>query len=59
MDLVRQLRNLFKAPNVVSHSRFHRRGYAQGLVDAAEIVMHVVERHGMLVVFDFLGESIC
>jgi hypothetical protein len=45
-------------PDVVGHARFHRRSNAQGLMDAAEVVVHEVERDGMLQVRQLLRERI-
>ena len=44
----------FQAPTVIGNSRFHSWGDAQRLMDASEIVIHVVEREHVFVVFDFL-----
>jgi hypothetical protein len=47
-----------KTPNVIGNPRFHRRGYAQGCVNSAEIVEGEMQRNRCLQVYKFLGESI-
>ena len=38
---VDQSDDFLHAPNVVTDARFHRRGDAEGLMDAPEVVIHV------------------
>lgn len=45
-----------QAPNVVGQSGFHRRGYAQAAMNAAEIVMREVKGNSSLQVFQFARE---
>jgi hypothetical protein len=48
--LISQLGYFLKSPNVLSYACFHRRGNAQRLVDAPEIVVHVIDRQRVRVV---------
>jgi hypothetical protein len=43
-----------KAPDVIGHASIHRRGDAKALVDAHEVVNHVVQRDGVLMVLELL-----
>ena len=43
---------------MIANASFHRRGDTQRLMNAAEVVIHEVERERVLVVLDFLGECI-
>jgi hypothetical protein len=40
-------------PNVISQARFHRRGDAERLMDAAEVVIAEPQRHGCRVILKF------
>ena len=54
-----QKRNHFvDTPDVIANSCFHCWRHAQGLVNPAKIVVHVMERNGVLQVFEFLREGI-
>jgi hypothetical protein len=44
---------------MVADSRFHRRSYAQRLVNAAKVVKHEVERQSRDMILYFFAESIC
>ena len=39
-------RNVRHVPNPIRHASGHCRGHAKRLVNAAEVIVHVVERHG-------------
>jgi hypothetical protein len=41
---------------MVGNSRFHRWRHAQGLVNAGEIVVHVMRGHRRFVIFDFFNK---
>ena len=43
---------------MIRNARFHRWRDAQRLVNAAEVVVHEVQRNGAFQVFDFLAEAI-
>jgi len=43
---------------MIADPRLHRGGDSQGLMNPAEVVMHVVNGNGRDVVLDLLGESI-
>jgi hypothetical protein len=51
--------NLRNRPNMISDTSFHGRGYPQGLMDAAKIVMHGIEGDCMAQVIDFLAKTVC
>lgn len=44
----------FQRPHMIGKTRFHRRSNPQGLMDAAEIVVGVVDRNHVAVVLEFL-----
>ncbi len=44
LGCIEQGNDFFDRPNMVRDTSFHRRCYPQGLVNAAEIIMHKVER---------------
>jgi len=44
---------------VIGYASFHSWGNAQGLMDAAEIVVHEIDSQGMRVILYFLAERIC
>ena len=44
---------------MIANTSSHCRGDTQGLMNPAEIVVHVMERHRVLQILKFLGESIC
>lgn len=44
---------------MICDSRFHRWGYAQSLVNPAEVVVHEVERDVVLQVLNLLAECVC
>ena len=44
---------------MICKASFHSRGDSQCFVDAAEVVVHEVQGHGMTVILNFLAESIC
>lgn len=50
--------DFFHVPNVVSDSSFHCRGNAQSLMNAAEVVVHEVERDGRDMVLNLLAECV-
>ena len=50
--------NFFNLPDVVGDSGSHSRGNPQRLVDAAEIVIHEVQRNSVAEVFHLFGKSI-
>src|SRR5258707_1972812 len=50
--------NIRNFPKPISHASSHRRGHAKGLVDPAKVIIHVVQRDGQSVIFQFLLESI-
>ena len=52
------IKHLFDCPHVIRDLRFHGGSDAEGLVNPAEVVIHVVDRDGIGVVFDFLGEAV-
>ena len=57
--LVTQQRNDFVyAPNMVRYARRHRWRDAQRLMDAGEVVEHVVQSDRMLMVLELLGEAV-
>ena len=49
-----QRRYIVDVPNPVRDASSHRGGHAKCLVNAAEIIVHVVKRHGKSVVFELL-----
>jgi hypothetical protein len=51
MRLSEQSDNFFDTPYVIRNSCFHRWRHPQGLVDAADVVKHEVERNGGCVLF--------
>src|SRR5882762_9798555 len=53
------MKHFFNRPHMIRNSCFHRGSHAQGLVDAAEVIVHVVNCQRMCVILDFLAESIC
>jgi hypothetical protein len=55
-DLTHNTYQFLDTPNVVCYARLHRRSDAQSLVNAAEVVVHVVKRDGATVIFQLLGE---
>jgi hypothetical protein len=48
-----------ETPNVIGDARFHRWRHSQGLVNPAEVIVHVMKRNRVLQVFQFLREAIC
>lgn len=53
--LVFEQRNqFFNSPNVIYKTSFHRRRHAQRLMDAAEIVVGVIDRNHVAVILEFL-----
>jgi hypothetical protein len=50
--------NVFHVPQAIRDTDGHRRGHAERLVHAAEIVKHEVERQGVNVVVDLAAERI-
>ena len=54
----RQCRDFLERPHVIRNPRCHRGCDSERLVDAGEVVVHVVERYGRFVVLDLLGEAI-
>ena len=56
--LLQQINNLSDFPNVLSDSRFHRRGTTQGLMNPAKIIVHEMERDGVLQVIDLLRKGV-
>ena len=56
---LRQERNqVFDGPNVTGNTGFHRWRHPQGLMYPAEVVVHVVESHGVSMVLHFFAESV-
>ncbi len=45
-------------PNVIGNSSFHGWRSLQGLMDAPEVVVHHVKRHGSGVILDLFAESV-
>jgi hypothetical protein len=43
---------------VIGHASGHRRGDFDGLMDAAEVVVHEVERHSRGQILDLLGKAL-
>ena len=43
---------------MIRNSHFHCWRNSQTLVNSAEIVMHIVERHGVCMILDLLGKAI-
>jgi hypothetical protein len=53
-------RNQFpERPDVIGKPSFHRWRYSQRLVNAAKVVVHVVQRNCVTVILKFLAESVC
>jgi hypothetical protein len=50
--------HFFNCPDMIGKPGFHCGGNSEGLVDAAKVVVHVVNRHSVGMVLDFLAESI-
>ena len=46
--------HLLHCPYMIGQARLHRRGVAQGRMDAAEVVVHEVNCQHLAVVLDFL-----
>ena len=53
-----QVNDFFHRPNMVGDTGFHRGRNAQGLVNPAEVVMHEMNRGGVLVVLQLLAECV-
>ena len=51
--------NFLQTPNVICDARFHCRGHAQRLMNAAKIVVHKMQGERQLVIFKFLAECVC
>ena len=51
-------KHFFDCPHVIGEARFYCGGNSEGLVNPAEIVMHVVERDRVQMVLHFLAESV-
>jgi hypothetical protein len=49
---------LLQRPNMIRQASFHRGSYAQCLMDAAEIVIGMVDRNHVTVILEFLREGI-
>jgi hypothetical protein len=49
-----QADDFFQAPNVLCNASFHRWRYAQSLVNAGKIVMHVMQGNRRFVVLNLL-----
>ena len=43
---------------MIAHARLHCRGDAQGLMDAAEVVIYEMQGHRVGVVLGFLGKAV-
>src|ERR1022692_622024 len=52
------MRNVRNRPRTLTDPRFHRRGNAQGLVDANEVVVHMEQSQHSDVIFQFLAEGV-
>ena len=48
----RQRSYFFQGPNVIRHANRHGRRNPQRLMDAAKLVVHEVQRHGVRMVLD-------
>ena len=58
-DGLRQKRNQFiHGPDVIGNTGLHCWRNPQGLMDAAEVVMHKVESYGVCVILHFFAESV-
>jgi len=55
---MKQIHDISNIPNSVSDLRFHRGCDSERLVYTAEVVIHEVQREGVLVILDFLRERI-
>lgn len=53
-----QCNDFLNVPYMVRESRFHRGRDAQALMDATKIVIHEVQRNGVLMIFNFLGKGV-
>lgn len=56
--LADQRNDFFQSPNVIGNARFHCGCDAQGLVNAAEVVIHEMDGCGVFVAFQFLAECV-
>lgn len=56
---VQQRNHVGNAPNRIGHARFHGWCDAEGLMNAAEVVVHVVKGNRRFVVFQLFGKSVC
>jgi hypothetical protein len=54
MFLIQQGNHFIQAPNMIADPCLHGWGNAQGLMNPAEVVMHVMERNRMLQILKFL-----
>ena len=52
------MRNVRNRPRTLTDPRFHRRGNAQGLVDANEVVVHMEQSQHSDVIFQLLAEGV-
>ncbi len=56
--LLQRLHDILNFPKVVGYTSDHGRSHPQTLVDSDRIVVHKVERDGVLKVLDLLAERI-
>ena len=55
---IHQRCDFFHRPDVIAHTGFHRWRHAQHLMDAPEVVVHIVECHGVGMILGFLGKPV-
>jgi hypothetical protein len=58
LDDIGQHHDISNRPGVLTDPRFHRRSDAQGLMNPAEVVVNMEQRHRVNVVFDLFGKAI-
>ena len=58
LRIICQRNYIADTPQRLRYARFHRWRASERLVDAREVVIHVVDRDGMLVVLDLLREAV-
>ena len=57
-ESVQQSNNILNRPQLLANICGHRRSASEALMDAHEVVVHVVKRNRVHVVLDLLGESV-
>lgn len=55
---INQCNNFVNRPDVIGDARLHRWRHAEALMDASEIVIHVMERQHVLVVLHLFTEAV-